>query len=97
MAKLFGKTSVHTAMYFGCLMRSWYSCAMPVLQSMIEEARGVIGKLGSVVVRLLMIAGRHCCRLYHGCGGNLFVLVIEVAVMMDWVFGWYGGVQDCWR
>ena len=57
---------------------------MPVSQSMMEEARGVVDKLGSIVVRLLMIAGWHCHRLYYGCGGNLPPLVVEVAVLMDW-------------
>ena len=54
---LLKKIHVHTAMCFGCLMRSWHSYMTSVSKSIIEDARGVIGKLGSVVMKLLMIAG----------------------------------------
>ena len=54
---LLGKLCVHTTMCFGCLIRSWYSFEMPVLQSMIEDARGVIGKVENGVMGLLMITG----------------------------------------
>ena len=32
-----------------------------------------------------MIAGWHCCRWYHGCGGKVSTLRKEIAVMMDWL------------
>ena len=46
------KLCVHTAMCFG-----QYSYAMPMSLSMIDAARGVIGKMGGVLIILLMIAG----------------------------------------
>ena len=41
------------------------------------------------MVRLLMIAGWHFCRLYHDCGGNLSALAVEVVVLMEWPSSYY--------
>ena len=57
---------------------------MPVSQSMIEDARGVIAEVGNDVMSLLMIDGWHHHRLNCGFSVKVSMLGREVAVMMDW-------------
>ena len=53
---------------------------------MMNAAMAVNGNGGGGVTREFMVTGWHCCRLYHGCGGNWSELVSEVVVSMNWSF-----------